>query len=295
MPGKLQKLLIILLVGLGAIIAVLVLRTPPGPSAPPLPQPNGYDDLVKAGGLISDPTADYTTMTETELRALVGANAQALKLARIGLSRECRVPSACAVFTNGPHLGDLSRLKRLAQAFAAEGRLAEAENRPGEAAEAYLADLRLGQEVARGGVIIDSLVGIAAEAIGTAWLEKLVPTLDLETSRKALSTLEAVEARREPVAVVLEREKECARRVYGLKGEFVRLLTFRTLRRVEQSYVAKVNRQEVRIRQLQMEMAARAYELEKGRRPASLAELVPVYLQAIPRDPLTGSNMVYRP
>ena len=40
--------------------------------------------------------------------------------------------------TNEEHLPNLASLKRLAQAMAAEGRLAELENRPADAAEAYL-------------------------------------------------------------------------------------------------------------------------------------------------------------
>jgi hypothetical protein len=34
--------------------------------------------------------------------------------------------------------------------------------------------------------------------------------------------------------------------------------------------------------------------LEKGKRPVTLNDLVPEYLKAIPQDPGTGSNLVYR-
>ena len=43
-----------------------------------------------------------------------------------------------------------------------------------------------------------------------------------------------------------------------------------------------------------LELAARAYELEEGERPKSIADLVPAYLKAVPQDPLTGTNMVLR-
>jgi competence protein ComGC len=42
-------------------------------------------------------------------------------------------------------------------------------------------------------------------------------------------------------------------------------------------------------------LAARAYELDKGHRPASLNDLVPDYLKTIPQDPSTGKNMDYSP
>jgi hypothetical protein len=42
-------------------------------------------------------------------------------------------------------------------------------------------------------------------------------------------------------------------------------------------------------------LAARAYELDKGKPPESLADLVPDYLKAVPQDPFTGTNMIYSP
>jgi competence protein ComGC len=48
-------------------------------------------------------------------------------------------------------------------------------------------------------------------------------------------------------------------------------------------------------RQLLVALAARAYELDKGRRPASLTELVPDYLKAVPKDPASGTNLILTP
>jgi hypothetical protein len=53
--------------------------------------------------------------------------------------------------------------------------------------------------------------------------------------------------------------------------------------------------QQSQTRHLMVDFASRAYELDKGHPPASLAVLVPAYLQAVPQDPLTGTNMVYSP
>ena len=41
-----------------------------------------------------------------------------------------------------------------------------------------------------------------------------------------------------------------------------------------------------------VDLAARAYELDKGHPPASAADLVPEYLKAVPQDPVTGTNMI---
>ena len=41
-------------------------------------------------------------------------------------------------------------------------------------------------------------------------------------------------------------------------------------------------------------MAIRVYALANGREPASLAELVPALLPAVPVDPYSGKPLVYR-
>jgi len=44
-------------------------------------------------------------------------------------------------------------------------------------------------------------------------------------------------------------------------------------------------------RQVAIELAAREYQLEHGQRPARLADLVPKYLPAIPKDPVSGGAL----
>ena len=40
-----------------------------------------------------------------------------------------------------------------------------------------------------------------------------------------------------------------------------------------------------------LNLAVRAYELEKGERPKDITVLAPEYLKAVPQDPLTGTNL----
>ena len=42
-----------------------------------------------------------------------------------------------------------------------------------------------------------------------------------------------------------------------------------------------------------VDLAVRAYELERGQRPNEWRDLVPVYLKAVPQDPFTGTNLSY--
>jgi hypothetical protein len=277
------------------VVAALIFTLgQPAAALAPLPNPNGYEDFVKAGRMVADDSPGDGTMSEEDLRAFVKKNAEALNLARAGLSRECRVPLEYSA-TIDTHHQDLSVLKRLAFTLKAEGRLAEMENRPGEAAESYLGVVRLGHAVSRGGVMIDSLVGLAIEAIGVTRLENLSRNLDANQCREVASALETAESGRESAQTILNQEHVWARRTGGLKGQLARLVMFKTPQQVEQKWAGRVAAQQARTRSLLVQLATRAYELEKGERPKSLADLVPVYLKTIPQDPLTGTNMAYHP
>jgi|SRR5438552_13500 len=59
---------------------------------PPLPNPNGNDDFVKAQQLIVGNPADFQRGSLEELRKHVAENAEVLKLVREGLTKQCRVP-----------------------------------------------------------------------------------------------------------------------------------------------------------------------------------------------------------
>jgi hypothetical protein len=242
--------------------------------------------------MLADKTSDYAAMDEAELRSLVETNAEALKLARTGLSRPCQVPLDYSA-ANPTYFTNLAGLKRLAQGLAAKGRLMELEGRPNDAADSYLTAIRLGGATSHGGLLIDSLVGIAIEAIGSSYLEKLARTLDARQCRQAAAVLESCEAGREPMPTVLARERTWSRRAYGFKWQIARLVMFKSLRQTEQRAVAKVNTLQTRERVLLIQLASRAYELEKGERPKGLADLVPAYLKTIPQDPLTRTNVAF--
>src|SRR5215471_9220553 len=111
---------------------VMTLRTP-GAAMTVMPNPNGYDDLLKAAGLLNV----HSWTNQEGLKNLVASNAEALQLARIGLGQECRVPLDYSITNFSSH--KQSALERLMQAFAAEGEVFELENKPSEAAQSYLA------------------------------------------------------------------------------------------------------------------------------------------------------------
>jgi hypothetical protein len=297
-------LIVLLLIPAAVILAVTGLlifqELQPLPPIQPLPNPNGYDDLVKAGEMVSGSyeTGDenWNKMKLEELRKLVAKNSSALQTTRTNLQEDCAVPLQFSENYMSRHLPELAGYKRLAQAFVAEGRLAEMENRPGDAAKSYLDAVRLGNKSAQGGVLIDQLVGTAIEAMGTACLQKLIDQLDAKSCREAAATLETLDAQRQTWKEVMQQERVWSRRAYpGIKYRWTELVMFSSLKKALQAGERKFNKRQIFTRQLLVDLAARAYELDKGHRPASLADLVPDYLKAVPQDPLTGTNLVYSP
>jgi len=194
------------------------------------------------------------------------------------------------------HISDLVGIRSLAPAFLVEGKLAEKENRPADAAKSYLDTIHFGNESSRGGVLIDQMVGTAVEAIGTSHLTNLVDQLDAKTCRESAATLENLDSQKQSLSEILQQENDWSHRTYtGIRYEIIRLTTRKSLLPAQAAVVRKFKQQQTRTRQLIIALAARAYELDKGKPPASLADLMPDYLKAIPQDPLTGTNMIYSP
>jgi hypothetical protein len=303
MKPKLRPLLLALvtLVALAGFALLLFTAGKPAP-LPPLPIPNGYDDLIKAGALVGNGIGDASTMKTDDLRELISTNQEALRLFRLGLSQKCQVPIQAAwinvlmAATNGGnHLIDLTSLKRLAQLLNAEGRLAEMEHRPADAARTYIELMRFGNEISRGGFLVHRLVGIACEAIGYVGLVKVVPQLNCEESRPLLAELEKVDNQAVTWNKVMQSEKEFVRRelrqTFNPINQIVgRWQNWQMLKKAE----AKHNFTVARRRLLMTELALRCYQSEHGRGPERLDQLAPKYLQQIPTDPFSEQTLIYR-
>ena len=286
----------------GLLVAVLALLgflfyavTRPSPPPPPLPNPNGYDDLVKEGQLTSG-NLYFGDLNPEQSRQQLFRNVEALKSARIGLSRECRVPLPNSIVQyENEHLPNLPGIKRLALAFEAEGKLAEMDNRRADALKSYLDCIRLGRESARGGLAIDKLVGVACEAFGMRPMQRFSGSLDTNECRVAIQALEKLDSPNESAEEFLKRDLKWGRRVSGWRAWITSLLAFNQTRQAQQKFRTKLDTTDLARRRLMIDLAARAYELENGKRPKTIADLVPDYLKTIPLDPFTGTNIVYQP
>jgi hypothetical protein len=139
---------------LGLLALTILTANPPGISTV-LPNPNGYDDLIRAGAMVQGDLSAYPIMEHDTLASMVATNSDALAAARLGLSRKCSAPTD-QLITNTMPVSNLVGLKRLAQLFAAEGRLAEMDGRFADATRSYADAVRLGNESSRGGGLAPS-------------------------------------------------------------------------------------------------------------------------------------------
>ncbi|HXF10897.1 MAG TPA: hypothetical protein VN625_08940 [Desulfuromonadaceae bacterium] len=272
------------------LLFLLFLEGGSAPKPPRMPAQNGYDDLLDAGKKVQ--WNDYTELDQKGLQGFVEANANALQLARDGFQKESRVPVQYSQNYLTNHIEDFTFTKRLAHAFAAEGRLAEMEGRTNDAANAYLDIVRLGNDSVRGGMLIDELVGIAIESMGVARLEKLVPSLDRHVSEGAASTLEAIDLQAQTIDDVMKQENVFFHAIYqGWRYDLLRRQSRKSIEPAIQKAKEKANAETKKRRQLTLDLAVHAYEVDKGRLPASAVDLVPDYLKAVPKDPATDAEM----
>jgi hypothetical protein len=210
--------------GVVAVLATLSTFLFYSPPPVPLPNPNGYETFVQAGKMLAGNPGDYETMGREQLQHLVQSNSNALQLARIGLEQNCRIPLqfSQAYFTD--HVTGLINLRTLAQALATEGKLQEIENHPEVAAKIYLDIIHLGNESARGRVLVDGMIGIAIESLGVDKLQKVIGYLDRASCTNAAQELESFDSQRQSMTDLLAQEKNWARQMSpGLKNRLVLL------------------------------------------------------------------------
>jgi hypothetical protein len=169
------------------------------------------------------------------------------------------------------------------------------DNRLADAAQSYVDAIRFGNEMSRGGFIINRLVGIACEATGDTPLGKLVPKLNCEEARPVIADLEKIDRAGVTWDEVRRNENRFAR--YRLSKGFspitwalTRWRVWRSIRQAEMKH----KRVAAHVRLLTAELAVRCFQSEQGRVPTGLEQLVPKYLRSVPLDPFSGRSMIYR-
>lgn len=287
---------------LAVIVPVLLLLAwwPSGkPKArPALPNPNGYDYFVQAGGAMAGmwTNASPHALSATELQAYLLANHANLALVREGLRHQSHTHLDYDATYIDRVQTNMSTAKRMGVLLWGEGWLAELEGKPSAALESYIAGMRLGQECSRGGVMMERLVGISIENFSLTALRSLLPKLDAATARRAQEHLLRLDATHDAASVNLAAEDEWITGAFPL-GQRVMTRVHPVLRKAMRDTRDPFEQTERTLqatrRRAIVETAARLFELEQGRRPTGYADLVPAYLPAAPHDPTTGKAIAH--
>lgn len=192
----------------------------------------------------------------------------------------------------------LSRFNALSDDWEIDGgaRLAVYRGEVAQAARSYLNCIYLGHSRARGGRAAGLLLGIWCEGVGTRQLPNLQRNLSQSERHRLAENLAEIEATREAVEPVLRRERTWVHSTLGWQGRLHAMIgditgaqgEYETL--METLYLS--NRTVIRL--LICDIGVGMYQLENGKPPRGLSQLVPDYLPSVPEDPFGGGPLVYR-
>lgn len=309
MAWRISRRIVVVTTALGAVvISLLVWLLTAQPRPEPMPNPNGYDELVKAGQELQQINLTNSAFSEwqhalnpveakpnmvpptaLQMRAALITVQPAIQLARHGMAEQCRVPYyTLKDFSN--HLAGAMGMKLLAQAFELEGQEAEHRGRYSDAVRSYLDVIRLGQDCARGGTFSEGTAERNIEIKGLARVKILTLRLDARTCRETAAALQEIEAQREPADSFVRRERDF-QHSGGIKATISRLIHSRTLRQNEMTFRAMWQGATSSTQLAIIHLANRAYQLDHGgTQPPNLGALVPQYLKTAPVFPDAVTN-----
>lgn len=264
------------------------------PAPAQMPNPNGYDEIIRAGMAISTSFRTYKVLGPPQLHSLLSTNAAAIARGHAALNLDCRVPLQWPPDATSSE--EAAAPSNLAEAFAAEGLLAEMEHRTQDALKDYMDIVRLGNQSSRGGLVDHSLRGIAIEARGADLLQKLSVILDAKSCGEVAKTLESADSQREPLADYRQEEKILYHQKFpeakdSFKWYYDHMLHLNATQKTRTETSDTFSDSRSTIRRAMVGIAVRAYEMDKSTRPRDVVDLIPNYLTRVPIDPVTGTNV----
>jgi hypothetical protein len=265
---------------------------------PSLPEPNGYEELVRLGGKLARRTGFYAEMSDEELATVVAANEAVLAEARQAVRKECVVAidwSADEDWFNEVHMKRGPQLRELARAFAAEGRLAQKQGDTLRAVSCGLDVLQLVPAASHGGLGIDYLASLGISYGGLQWLRDARETATLDDCKFVLNNLPDVREQMEPPAEITVREWHFFRRIKGIYTTFVTEMYFSNNRAdFEKRMEESLQNADAMTGLLRLHYAIRAFQLVEGRLPKSLAELAERKWKTSTQDPFSQQDFIYQ-
>ena len=292
---RVKRRIVMLLLALAAVVAVLVAFTIGGAPATALPSPNGYGDFAAAAQWAVVWPGDLFALPPEQIEHLLQQNSKALECVRQGLKKPARVPVTNDLQWFSTHMIQLGPHRSMAQLLVAEGRMHLQAGRTNEAARAFADCILFAHAAHRGGLMLDDLVAIACQAMGARQLLTVAPSLSPDVRREILSDLVALDRERESAMDIVRRDRAWARGTYGLwRSLWMKVVEFRGERAAAAKLEKKHDVSVASLRLLMAELAVRGYEARNGKPPATLRELVPIWLPAAPIDPFSRRPLVYR-
>jgi hypothetical protein len=205
-------------VGLVVVLAFVFILKPRKSSFPPLPDPNGYDVLVRAAAKVIRNDKKLKELTTNQLTDLVATNKAALLELRRGLKLPCAVPVMMNEQWIATQVTNMMNLKNAAWAMDAEIFHRQREGDLAGAIDDSCELLRYGQAISRYGVWINVLVGTACEVMAVRRMTNLLASMNAEQCKRTASQLERHELQRESFDEITGREKEWQRKTSSLIG-----------------------------------------------------------------------------
>ena len=238
-------------------------------------------------------TGELAAKTQT---GVLNASAQQALLhqARVAISRPFHIPSQFATWDES--FRDLIMIRQLARSFESESIAAMSADNFVPAAAWALDCMRLGQNTGTVGRLVHWQEGNWTYLLGIAQLRQTHHSLSRTECVEILENLIELESARTSVADVVNQAKRAELHVdpwmdwligYDLLSDrsTVRMICPRIPQQVPDWCVMSDRWRSAKFRLMCTELALRAYRLQTGEYPSSLADLVPSYLPEIPLDP----------
>ncbi|MEN9675216.1 MAG: hypothetical protein RIS76_1112 [Verrucomicrobiota bacterium] len=201
---RVKRLLSVMLV-LGVLLAVTGLAF--ARRQPALPDPNGYDRLVALAVGIPD---DVTYLPRTNSPAVIAfALGHTNLMAEVAatLTLPSQIPLQYSLDDPRRTAATGADLRRLAKALLACALHRETVNDSTGSTEGCLASIALGQQAARGGLMIDFFIGSAIQIFSLSQLSNSITGLDAVSIQRATEGLTRLRASQEPLGNFTRRER----------------------------------------------------------------------------------------
>ncbi len=288
----------VLLLGFVASGLLLMWRSQSTFVPPELPDPNGYEKLLVATDMLHPRTGFYDEMEAEELAEVVEHNRPALRLARMGLREECAVTLVWGgdrTWLDTVHSARNAKNRNLSRAFTAEALYESQQGNVDPAIQCGLDSIQSGMAVAKGGLVVDWMIGYSNVYRGMAALRTIVNSMSKSQSNELIDHFEGEPFEFEDPNSLLKRELAFFEQMHGPVEWFMIGKVAKSQQQSMRTELPSIEKRYTVYKDLLItHFALRCFKIDHGRFPEDLEELVPNYLSELPRDLYSDDPLLYR-